>query len=185
MKISLDLLPQNKKDEVRRGKLFREILHEEVLFIFPLLVLIVILISVFYLLKIQRDANNLTYETQQKQSQYQELNKYDKAFKEINAASSFLIKIEGGHLHWANILNHLSWVIPNGIIVDNFASKNYNIYLTGRAAKRDQLLELKRNLENSACFKDINVPLSDFVVKENVNFQMDFVVSQDCLLKRQ
>ena len=181
MKISLDLLPQNKKDAIKRDKLFREILHKEVLFVFPILVLIVILINIFYLLKIQRDSNNTTYATQQKQTQYQELNKYDKDFKAITDASSLLIKIQNGHLHWANVLNHLGQVIPAGITVDNFTNKNYDIYLTGKAVKRDQLLEFKSNLEKDACFKNVNVPLSDLVVKENVDFQMDFVVSQDCL----
>ncbi len=181
MKISLDLLPQNKKDEIRRSKFFRELLRTEILFFFPILILIVILINVLYLLKIQQNGSIADYEFQQNQSQYQELDKYDKNFKAINEATGFLIKIQNGHLQWSTVLNHLSQVIPSGIVINNFSNKNYDIYLTGQAKTRDKLLEFKGNLEKDACFGKINVPLSDLVVKENVDFQMDFNVSQDCL----
>lgn len=181
MKISLDLLPQHKKDEIKRNKIFLEILRQEALFVFPLLVFIVILFNVFYLLNIQKTIDDTTYEFQQSQGQYQELNKYDKDFKRINEADVFLIKIQNGHLHWANMLSHLSQAIPDGVTIESLANKNYNTYLIGKARTRDELLKFKGNLEKDSCFQNVNVPLSNLVVKDNVDFQMDFSVNQDCL----
>ncbi len=183
MKISLDLLPQNKKREIKRDKLFREILREDFLFISPMLLLVVILLNVFYLLTIQRKTDVAAYALEQSQDQYRELNKYDEDFKKINEASSLVLKMQNGHLRWANVLNILSNVIPDGIAVDSLATKNYNFYLAGKAKTRDGLLIFKSNLEKESCFKNINIPLSNLVVKEDVDFQMDFEVSQDCLKK--
>jgi Tfp pilus assembly protein PilN len=181
MKISLDLLPQNKKAEIRRDKLFREILKEELMFVFPLLVLIAILGNIYYLLTIQKSINNNAYEFQQGQGQYKELNKYDKEFKKINETDNFLIRIQSGHLRWANILNRLGQAIPGEVMIDSLANKNFNVYLVGNAKTRDDLLEFKSNLEKDSCFQNVNVPLSNLVVKDNVDFQMDFSVTQACL----
>jgi Tfp pilus assembly protein PilN len=181
MKINLDLLPQNKKAEIKRAKIFREILRQEVAFLFPVVILLVILFNVFYLLKIYRDSNLLEYQLQQGQDKYQELAKYDQAFKEANSASSLLLKIQAGHLHWANVLNHLGQAVPNGIVVSSLFNKNYNVFLAGKADTRDTLLQFKDSLEKDTCFENVNVPLSNLVVKENVDFQIDFTLSQNCL----
>ncbi|MEI8344136.1 MAG: PilN domain-containing protein [Candidatus Moraniibacteriota bacterium] len=181
MKISLDLLPQNKKDEIKRNKLFRELLREEIFFLFPLLILIIILVNVNYLLSIQRSSSQAAYEFQQNQDKYQELDKYDAEFKNINNATSLLLKVQNGHLRWANVFSHLGQAIPSGIAINNFANKNYVVSLAGKALTRNKLLEFKGNLEKDACFGGVNVPLSDLVVKENVDFQLDFNVTQECL----
>jgi len=181
MKISLDLLPQNKKNEIRRGKIFREILRQEILFVFPLLVLVILLGNILYLLEIQKDIDKTAYALQQGQSQYQELNKYDTDFKQINEADILLIKIQSGHLKWTNVLSHLSNAIPDGLAIDSLANKNYNVFLVGKARTRDNLLKFKASLEEDSCFQNINVPLSNLVVKNDVDFQMDFSINQDCL----
>lgn len=181
MKISLDLLPKNKKIELRRARVFREILHEEFLFFFPVLVLIVILINVFYLLTLQKDFDLLSYKFEQNQEQYQQLDKYDQKFKEINMEAALLLKIQSGHLQWTSVLKRLGTDVPDGVTVQNFANKNFNLILTGKAKTRDSLLEFKNNLEKDDCFEKINVPLSNLVVKDNIDFQLDFVIKQNCL----
>jgi Tfp pilus assembly protein PilN len=183
MKINLDLLPQNKKNEIKKDKLFRAILHKDFLFLFPLLVLIALLANVYYLLRIQRDNELASFTTTQGQEQYQQLNKYDEDFKKINEATNALLEIQAGHLQWSDVLARLSTDVPEGIRVESLATKNYNVYLIGQAKSRDGLLEFKAKLEQDDCFETVNVPLSNLVVKENIDFQMDFLVKQACLKK--
>ena len=175
------LVPKNKKIELKRARVFREILHEEFLFLFPVLVLIVILINVFYLLTLQRDVDLLSYKFEQNQDQYQQLDKYDQEFKKINTEAALLLKIQAGHLQWASVLKRLGADVPDGVTVQNFANKNFNIILTGKAKTRDGLLEFKNKLENDDCFEKINVPLSNLVVKDNIDFQLNFAIKQNCL----
>ncbi|NTV40809.1 MAG: PilN domain-containing protein [Candidatus Moranbacteria bacterium] len=181
MKISLDLLPQNKKAKIKRDKLFGEIINEGILFLFPFFVLIVILFNVFYLLTIQKKINDSEYEIQQRQNEYQELNKYDKDFKQMNETAVLLVKIQAGHLRWVDIFSHLSQDTPQGVVLESFANKDYSVFLVGKAKTRDQLLQFKENLEKDSCFGNVNVPLSNLVVKDNVDFQLDFVVKKECL----
>ena len=181
MKINLDLLPQHKKAEIKRAKLFREILRQQLAFLFPVVVLIIMFGNILYLLTISRDSDLISYKLQQNQEKYQELDKYEQAFKDINSASSFLLQLQGGHLRWSNVLSHLGKTVPDGIVVDSLFSKNYSVFLAGKAKTRDELLRFKGNLEKEPCFENINVPLSNLVVKDNLDFQIDFSVSQTCL----
>ncbi len=183
MKINLDLLPPSKKNEIKKEKLFRAILRKDFLFLFPLLVLIMMLASIYYLLKIQRDEEAASFAVAQGQAQYQQLSRYDEDFKKINEETSTLLEIQAGHLQWAYVLERLGSDVPAGIRVENLATKNYNVYLIGQAKSRDGLLDFKSKLEQDNCFENVNVPLSNLVVKEDIDFQMDFLVKQDCLKK--
>lgn len=185
MKIYLDLLPQKKKQEIKRKKLFRSILSEEILFLFPVLVFIVILANIYYVLTVQRDMSIAAHSLEQSQDKYQQLSTYEEKFKKINEISQVLTKIQSGHLHWEKIFQELSNITPDGVTVSDFSTKNYKIFLLGTAKTRDELLDFKSKLESSACFKDINVPLSNLVVKDDVDFQMDFSINEDCLKKQQ
>jgi hypothetical protein len=49
------------------------------------------------------------------------------------------------------------------------------------ANNRDNLIQFKDNLEKESCFSEINLPLSNLVEKENVEFQIDFNIKKDCL----
>ncbi|KKQ46436.1 MAG: Fimbrial assembly family protein [Candidatus Moranbacteria bacterium GW2011_GWC2_37_8] len=183
MKIYLDLLPQEKKNELRRSKIFRRILHEEMLFLVPLVIFIALLLNIYYLLNFQYNSSVTLSSVNKSQDKYQELNNYEEKFKKVNASIDILSKIQSSHLHWLNVLDELGSVVPEGVYISDFSTKNYQIFLLGKARSRDNLLALKNNLDNSDCFKDVNVPLSNLVVKDNVDFQMDFVVIKDCLKK--
>ncbi|MEI7621179.1 MAG: PilN domain-containing protein [Candidatus Moraniibacteriota bacterium] len=181
MKISIDLLPQNKKNKLKRAKFFRDFLWQEFLLMLPLLILVVILANVFHLLTLQKEINKTNFALQQSQDQYQELSGYDDNFKKVNENASFLLKIKNTHLKWINVLSQLSTVTPEGVVVDSFASKEFGIFLVGKAQSRDKLLQFKDNLDASECFENINVPLANLVVKEDVDFQIDLSVKQACL----
>lgn len=183
MKIYLDLLPKERKQELKRKKNFRKILRQEFLFSIPFFVCIVILFNIYYLLSLQH-ATSITAQSQVKtQDKYQVLSTYEEKFKQANDANAALLKIQTGHLYWSNIFNKLDNSIPEGIIITDFSTKDYLILLTGKARDRNILLGFKNNLESAECFSSVNVPLSNLVVKENIEFQIDFSVNKECLKK--
>lgn len=184
MKIYLDLLPKQRRSELVREKFFRRILHQEFLFLLPIILFIVILCNIYYLLTVQRDISLLAKSQVESQDKYQELGVYEEKFKQVNTNSAKLLKIQAGHLHWAEILNKFTAVTPAEISITNFSTKDFQILLVGKAKSRDALLSFKNNLEADQCFTDINVPLSNLVVRDNIDFQMDFSVKQDCLKKQ-
>lgn len=183
MKIYLDLLPQEKKNKIKHDKIFSRILREELLFIVPLLVFIVLLFNVYYILNYQYNSLSAEGTAGKSLDKYQELSTYENKFKEINESVTVLNKLYANHLHWTNVLVELGNVTPDGIYLEDLSTKNYQIFLLGKARTRENLLAFKANLEQSSCFKDINIPLSNLVVKDDIDFQMDLTVNNDCLKK--
>lgn len=184
MKIYLDLLPQEKKNELRRNKIFHKILREEALFLLPAIVAIVILANIFYLLKLQLNTAGTSQMASMSQDKVQLLRTYEDKFAKTNDAVADLAKIQNQHLHWESLFEELNRVVPAGITITDISTKNYQVFFLGKAKVRDNLLEFKNNLINDQCFQSVNVPLSDLVTKEDIDFQMDLLVSKDCLLKK-
>lgn len=184
MKIYLDLLPKQRKTELKRKKLFRNILREEFLFLLPVILFVIILSNIYYLLSIQRDSSIAAKSLAESQDKYQELNSYEEKFKQVNANAAKLLKIQVGHLYWAQVFNKLGNAVPEGVSISNFSTKDFNVFLVGKAKSRDVLLNFKSKLEADACFANINVPLSNLVVKDNIDFQLDFSINKDCLKKQ-
>lgn len=184
MKIYLDLLPKQRKLELKRKKLFRRILREEFLFLLPVILFVAILLNIYYLLLIEHDASIVAKSLAESQDKYQELSSYEEKFKQVNNDAAKLLKIQSGHLHWAVIFNKLSDAMPEESLITDFSTKDFKVFLVGKAKSRDILLNLKGNLEADECFTDVNVPLSNLVVRDDIDFQIDLSINQDCLKKQ-
>jgi Tfp pilus assembly protein PilN len=185
MKIYLDLLPKQKKEEIKRKKLFRKILGEEALFLLPVVVFIFILLNIYYVLTVERDTNMAVRSTQQSQGKYQQLSTYEARFKEVNAVDKALGQIQSGHLRWSDFFQQLSGITPDNVYITNLSTRDYAVFIAGKAKTRDDLLNFKSQLEAASCFQNVDVPLSNLVVKNDVDFQIDLVVTKDCLNKKQ
>ena len=181
MKIYLDLLPDYRKQEIKRKKTLHSILRGEALFLLPIILLILILLNIYYVIVLQKNSSINENSLQQSQSKYQQLGTYQEKFNQVNDSDQLLRKIQSGHLHWANLFQKLSEIMPENIQISNLSTKNCAVFLVGKAKTRDDLVDFKSKLEGSACFQNINVPLSDLVVKDNVDFQIDLTISKDCL----
>lgn len=182
MKIYLDLLPKQRKTEIRRKRIFRRILRQEFLFALPIFLFIAILANIYYLISVQRKVTITANTNFASQDKYQELHSYEEKFKQVNETMALLLKIQANHFHWADVLGRISSTVPEGIYIGEFSTKNYKILLVGKSKNRDILLNFKNDLESDSCFENVNVPLSNLVVKDNIDFQIDFSVKRDCLL---
>jgi Tfp pilus assembly protein PilN len=130
---------------------------------------------------LQRNVAIAQYSVQQSQEKYQQLSIYEDKFKQVNSLDKTLRKIQTGHLHWFNLFQQLSSTVPEGIYISGLSTKDYSIFLVGKAKTRDNLLNFKSKLEENECFQNINVPISNLVVENNVDFQIDFVIKNECL----
>jgi Tfp pilus assembly protein PilN len=183
MKVYLDLLPEERKQEIKRKKRFWIFIKQEILFIFPLLILLVIFINIFVILGIQKNYTT-AYSSQEKaQGKYKELKQYEDQFKSTNNLISQILHFQNDQIIWSKMFVYLNQTIPEGIFLEGISTKDYQVFLVGRAKQRDNLLLLKDSLEKGGCTENVNVPLSDLVNKNNVSFQIDFTIKKDCLKK--
>lgn len=184
MKIYLDLLPGDRRKRLSRKRNFRVIVEQEFLLFFPIAVFVIIMANVYLLLKIQNENITISGEQQFSQGKYQELNEYENEITRANRDVENIRKIQSGHLSWSGVFFEFEKIVPQGIKVEEISTKDYKIFIVGKAEMRENLVKLKDGLEGNDCFSEANMPLSNLASKENIEFQLDFSVSRDCLISK-
>jgi len=184
MKISLDLLPEEIKKEIRKGYLLRKIVWFEMVFLFPVFVMAVILLDNLYVLNIEKESVANIYAMEQNQDKYKQLGMFQDSFKKTNELVSSSLSYQKKHLHWLAMLDEISSTIPENVFLSNITTQDLHLIMVGKAKSRESLLKFQSQLQQSACFKDVNVPLSDMVQKSDIDFQIDFNVKTECLVKK-
>lgn len=183
MRIYLDLLPDERKQEKKKKKLFKKILRQELRFFMPVVSFIIILTAININLKIQLDSLDNIYSAEQSRGGYKNLKEYEDKFREINMKTSSIAKFQERHLYWSALFYNLSNLIPEGVFINGLSTKDYQVSLTGKAKTRENLLSFQEKIKASDCFSEVNVPLSNLVNRENVDFQIDFKLKKNCLNK--
>lgn len=181
MRIYLDLLPQERKEEIKRKKTFWIVVRQEIRFLLPIAFFIAIILAININLKIQLESLEKIYSLEQSRAGYQELKGYEGEFRDVNSKISEISNIQKGHLYWSHVFRELSNLTPAGISISRLITKDYQISLAGEAKTREDLLAFEDKIKASNCFSNIEMPLSNLVSKENVDFQIDFNVQQNCL----
>ena len=183
MKIYLDLLPEDRKKEISRKKRFRIVAKQGFLFTTPIFLFIAILASINLILKTQNDGMEQALLIGGGQDKYHNLKFYEDEFRSINEKVRNINMFQEKHLKWSNALAHLLEVIPDGVTVTDLSSNNHQIFLVGKAREREILISFRDSMGQSECFEGVNVPLSNLVTKADIDFQMDFLIKNDCLVK--
>jgi Tfp pilus assembly protein PilN len=184
MIVTIDLLPEERKKEIRNKNIFVLLLKQEFLFTFSVIFFIVFLMSLNFILKFQRESMVAVYSDEETLKRNEELKKYEEKFKEINKKVSSISDIYNKHLFWSGIFYKLSESVPIGVTLNNLTTTDYKISIVGIASKRDDFLKFEENMGKSDCFTDVNAPLSNLVVKEDVDFQIDFKIKKECLKEK-
>lgn len=101
--------------------------------------------------------------------------------RQINQDLKQVKKIQDKNIDWVQILLYLNNMIPQDEIqITNLEidySKN-SIILQGKSLSRDAFLTLKQNLEDSEYFENIKSPLSNLLLAKNLEFELEFGLSQ-------
>jgi Tfp pilus assembly protein PilN len=97
---------------------------------------------------------------------------YNHEIKDINNQLVYINTIQNQYVLWTPLLTKISEKIPKNVkisilTIDNQSSE---IYISGQAESRTDLLELESNLESLEFIESISIPLSQLTDKENVNF---------------
>jgi len=115
------------------------------------------------------------------ETQYETIQYYEGKFSEINAKLSKISGVTSGQIYWSKLFSKLDGVIPPSVEISGIATKNYALFLSGQAKTRDDLLLFRDNLAKEACFSNVNLPLSDLVSRENIVFQIDLEIKEECI----
>lgn len=183
MKTLLNLLPEEKKEAIQRRLRFRFFLWQLFLVLLLECFYLAVLGGIFFILEYQLESYQ-TIEGAAVSSSYQEkrLMEYERAFREANEQADTVGRISASHLRFTEVFLLLDRVLPKGITVDHVVTKDYVITLTGKAARRDDLLALDTSLKGEdGCIESVNVPISNLFSQEDIDFQVDFTMKESCL----
>lgn len=181
MKIYLDLLPEERKEEIRKNKIFFKIIGQEAMLTIPIAAFIIILLITNFCLGIRISGLEENGDTKDSNNEYKILKVYEEKFKEINSQVAEMSSIQRNHLNWTVVFHKLEEAISDNVYLSDFTTDNYKISLAGRAKTRSDFLSFQEKIKSENCFANVNVPLSSLVSRENLDFQMDFEVREECL----
>jgi len=182
--ISLNLLPEGQRKELLRARRFWIVVRQATYASAVLLFFVVILVSINALLTIQLNALRDVGAQQQAQASYQELQRYEEKFKSINAQATYRLKLEKNHLFWSHLFLTLNETMPQGVTLSTFSTADNAVTITGVARQRDTLLAFRDKLTVEECLRGVDVPLADLVVRENLQFHLTFMVTEECLKRK-
>lgn len=181
MEIKLNLIPPLRKKEIKKLYFLRMLARWQVEIFLIFLIFLVLLWHISYILKIEADSSLKQIEMSRQSFSYKDMQGYKEKIKKANAQVADVEKIQKGQIYWSELLDKLNQIIFSGIEVDSLGTKNYQIFLTGVANNRDDLVNFKEKLTQESCFTEVDFPLANLMNKENLVFQMQFVVKEECV----
>lgn len=178
----INLIPPYRKEEILRSYNLRMLFKWELELAAILILLILALVSINSILKINLSAaiNDFNMNNQNSE-QFKKIEKYDNDAKNMSAIISNVGKIQAAQFYWSKFLAKINDKVISGIEVNKLTTKNYEISLGGKANTRDNLIIFRDNIGKDDCFTDVNLPLSNLVAKDNIDFQMTFKIKKECL----
>lgn len=175
MKITINLLPPEKKEEFEVIKKIR--LISKIYFFVYLAIFIFagFLFSCLFIIQFQQkflsdergrlmqnDIYKRVQETQDKiEEHYKKVVYLDKELRQERSFSDYLNKINNS--------------LEGGIFLTELAIDEEKIQIKGFSETRENLIKFKEKLEKVEEFKDIEFPISNFVSSRDINF--DFVIN--------
>jgi Tfp pilus assembly protein PilN len=184
MEINLNLLPQNKKEEIFRLRRFHSAIGWEIIFSLIFAALGAFLVGLYFILNINYELLSETQNIELEREQYKSIDKYEKEFEEINAKMALVTKVKDDQLYWSDFFAKMEKLINAEIKLGAVTTKEYAVFLVGKAANRDSLIAFKERLEKDECLMDINLPLSNLTAKNDIDFQIDLKIKKDCLKRK-
>jgi len=70
----------------------------------------------------------------------------------------------------ADIIAHLAFALPQNIILTDIIINGNKININGVSPNRIDLAQAQNSLQNSAYFKNVYVPPSNWIAQENISF---------------
>jgi len=92
--------------------------------------------------------------------------------KLLEQKTQTLAKIAGKYYDWTMILNKLSELVPNGVVISKFSADQKGFSLAGTADTRNNFLLFQKNLNESAIFKNIDSPLENYIKETDLVFEL-------------
>lgn len=166
--ITLNLIPQKEKHELKLLGLYLATKNIIFLTLFGIIIIAIVLLGAKFVL--QDYFNKVVDENYLSAGigkfTISEIKIFKQDLKEI-------IKIQKDYQSWFNFFTAFNKLVSQGIAIDTLDISKNQIKISGISKNRDSLLEFKNNLDNSDLFGEFEIPLDTLFKKEDISFNLD------------
>jgi len=175
----INLLPPEEKDKISADVRIKVLKIFWFLILFFILCLIAFFGFINLYVKIQLDGQIAQISQHSGASPSAVASDLKKNIDSLNSDLSKINEFYGKKIYFSEILDKISQIMPENVYFANLSiikGKNgTKISVSGFAPSREELLELKKNLDKeSDYFKDVSFPQSDWVKPHDIDFFISF-----------
>ncbi|PIU74785.1 MAG: hypothetical protein COS76_04270 [Candidatus Portnoybacteria bacterium CG06_land_8_20_14_3_00_39_12] len=172
----INLLPPFRKQDLRREFMWRRLGIFLWMLFFVLIIFSGLLFTTWSYTNIQHQAFSHLVQIEESSNQGQKIKGIEQEIKEANIKLKYLDQLKLNQEPTFMVVNNLSNFSSRNIIFRglsiNRATKKGSI--EGFAKNRDDLLNLKQNMEQSNNFSQIDLPLNSLLKEKDLNFNLSF-----------
>jgi len=170
----LNLLSPEEKNNISKIKTYYVL--RSISFRFISLVLIIVTIFIFSYFLLSNQKKLLTEQINKEIALRQEgkVSAVEEATSELNKQLNLANEIQLNYIKWTDFIKTYSSAMVEGITLTNlnFNTTGKILTINGTAQSRSTLLKYQQNLEELDYFSDIDMPISNLIQKENINFEI-------------
>ena len=173
----INLLPESEKEIILQEGNWRLILVLGTLFLLFLMTLSLIFLSININLASELNEEKILAGAEEERLKTAEMQDLEERINTLNGNLTRLNSFYGGQSDLTGILEKISETLPPGVYLKNFSyqKSSSQVTLSGFSLTREALVELKANIKKEKDFKDLDFPLSNFLVKpQNIDFYLTF-----------
>lgn len=173
MKILINLLPPEKKEELKNLRFIGVIIRFGIATVSAMAVLLIFLFFCLKAITIQKVSLEREVGRFKENDSYKKTREVQDFFREYSKRATKVKKgFKAKNEYWA-VINEINSIMPEDINLREFNLKNGNLVLRGMAQSRQSLLVFKDRLEENEFFEKVKSPISNFVANENVDFEFE------------
>jgi len=177
----INLIPIKEKKAIRKFFFYRFLVVFFTMLGFLVVVSIILLVP-SYFFSLQKDVSvNQALEVEKDQAMPEIDQQAQVAIKELDTRLSLLEKARQNTYVFSEkvvkelLADKISGIKISQISYQNDSSKGRTVNITGIAQNREQLLLFRQALENDSLFKNVDLPISNFVKDSNIEFNLNLV----------
>lgn len=178
MIININLIPPKRKEEIKKHLLSIFIIKQEILFSFVFLVLIFVVVSLNYLMLSSLSFEAQSLDTLKQRSEIKELEGYEQSFRQANDFTDKFGKIRTLEYYHGDFLSRFAQLVPDSIKLKSLEVTENKASLLGWAKTREDLINFQSTLKAQDYLRNAEIPLSDLVKKEDIEFQAVFEIDE-------
>lgn len=181
MKVKLNLLPKIKEKKIKNNKILKFVVLQEIMIIVITLLFFVAIKGIDAIAKYQLSSINQQLTIKDSSGEYIEIKKYEESLKEAGVKVDFIKKVQRFNIDWVSVFNKLATLLPQEVTLTSIDGVGSGLVLEGVAKNRDILIKMKDDIQRDNCFENINIPLNNIVLRENIEFELSVDVNMKCL----